>query len=68
LGKRGEDYGIIAEPYFDMDFKEVLYLTDTGRRWDGDRVSVRDKVEKTGVRGQESSARKAGWLDEWMVG
>jgi len=28
------DYGIIAEPYFDVDFNEVLYLTDTGRRWD----------------------------------
>jgi len=41
------DYGIIAEPYFDVDFKEVLYLTDTGRRWDGDRVSVRDKVSST---------------------
>ena len=41
------DYGIIAEPYFDVDFREVLYLTDTGRRWDGDRVSVRDKVSST---------------------
>ncbi|RZB29722.1 MAG: hypothetical protein SRB1_02002 [Desulfobacteraceae bacterium Eth-SRB1] len=38
------DYGIIAEPYFDLDFDEVFYLTDTGRRWDGDSVSVRDKV------------------------
>ncbi len=39
------DYGIIGEPYFDIDFSEVLYLTDTGRRWDGDKVSVRDKIE-----------------------
>ncbi|MEN8225561.1 MAG: hypothetical protein ABFS05_09410 [Bacteroidota bacterium] len=38
--------GIIAEPYFDIDFKKVLYLTDTGRRWDGEKVSVRDKVNK----------------------
>lgn len=38
------DYGIIGEPYFDVDFKEVFYLTDTGRRWDGNKVSVRDKV------------------------
>jgi hypothetical protein len=36
--------GIIGEPYFDVDFNRVLYLTDTGRRWDGWRVSVRDKV------------------------
>ena len=38
------DFGVIGEPYFDVDFRKVLYLTDTGRRWDGERVSVRDKV------------------------
>ena len=37
------DFGIIGEPYFDVNFDEVLYLTDTGRRWDGDSVSIRDK-------------------------
>ena len=38
------DFGIIGEPYFDLDFSRVFYLTDTGRRWDGWKVSVRDKV------------------------
>lgn len=38
------DYGIIGEPYFDVDFSKVMYLTDTGRRWDGGAVSVRDKI------------------------
>ncbi len=38
------DYGIIGEPYFNVDFSEVAYYTDTGRRWDGEAVSVRDKV------------------------
>ena len=38
------DWGIIGEPYFDIDFSDVFYLTDTGRRWDGDKVSIRDKV------------------------
>ncbi len=38
------DYGILGEPYFDLDFKQVFYLTDTGRRWNGSAVSVRDKV------------------------
>jgi hypothetical protein len=42
------DYGIIGEPYFDIDFSEVLYLTDTGRRWDGEKVSIRDKVKGNG--------------------
>ncbi len=38
------NYGIVGEPYFDIDFEKVFYLTDTGRRWDGDKMSVRDKV------------------------
>ena len=37
------NYGIIGEPYFDIDFSKVFYLTDTGRRWDG-KGSVRDRV------------------------
>ncbi len=41
------DYGIIGEPYFDIDFSKVFYLTDTGRRWDGRKVSVRDKVQSS---------------------
>jgi hypothetical protein len=36
--------GLIGEPYFDIDFNKVLYLTDTGRRWNGEKVSIRDKV------------------------
>lgn len=36
--------GIIGEPYFDIDFSDVFYLTDTGRRWDGFKVSLRDKI------------------------
>ena len=36
--------GITAEPYFDVDFNHTFYLTDTGRRWDGYKVSVRDKA------------------------
>lgn len=36
--------GIVGEPYFDVAFSEVFYLTDTGRRWDGYKVSVRDKI------------------------
>ena len=36
--------GIESEPYLDTDFSQVFYLTDTGRRWDGYKVSVRDKI------------------------
>ena len=36
--------GIDNEPYLDTDFSKTFYLTDTGRRWDGYKVSVRDKI------------------------
>lgn len=49
-----KDYDIIGEPYFDIDFSKVLYLTDTGRKWDGDKVSIRDKVDQTELQKQFS--------------
>lgn len=39
-----KDYGILGGPYYDMDFNQLFYLTDTSRRWDGWRTLVRDKV------------------------
>lgn len=42
---------ILGEPYLSTDFSMMFYLTDTGRRWDGFKVSVRDKIE--------------GFQDEW---
>lgn len=44
------DYGLIGEPYFDINFDDVLYLTDTGRRWDGEAYILRDKVMATSTR------------------
>lgn len=38
--------GILAEPYFDIDFNKLYYLTDTGRRWDGHLYNLRDKATK----------------------
>ncbi len=35
---------IIGEPYLDIDFSTLFYLTDTGRCWDGYHFSVRDKI------------------------
>ena len=39
------DFGIIGEPYFDIDYNEVFYITDTGRMWNNETSSVRDRVE-----------------------
>ena len=37
-------FGIKGEPYFDIDFNKVLYLTDSAQRWNGSNISIRDKV------------------------
>jgi len=39
------DYGIIGEPFKDIDYNDVFYLTDTGRGWNKNKYSLRDKVE-----------------------
>jgi hypothetical protein len=41
------DYNVIAEPYFDIDYNEILYLTDSGRSWNKSNVVVRDKVKSS---------------------
>lgn len=43
--------GVTFEPYMDTDFSRTFYLTDTGRRWDGWKVSVRDRIPE--------------WQEEW---
>jgi hypothetical protein len=55
------DFGIIGEPYFDINFSDMLYLTDTGRRWDGRSVNVRDKA--SGI-GRQASGRKEGEMGQ----
>lgn len=35
---------LLGEPYFDIDYNDVFYTTDTGRKWNKSSVSVRDKV------------------------
>jgi len=50
------DLQLIGEPYYDVDFKNVLYLTDTGRCWDGFNYSLRDKVSD-----RQAIWTQAGW-------
>lgn len=38
------ELGIIGEPYFNIDYSKVFYLTDTGRKWNSTDTSIRDKV------------------------
>jgi hypothetical protein len=61
------DYGIIGEPYFDIDFNKVMYLTDTGRRWDGNNVSVRDKVNTSYKQSYHSTDEIIGALNSGQL-
>jgi len=45
------DFNLIGEPYFDIDFTGVFYLTDTGRSWDNRKMNVRDRVTMGPVHG-----------------
>ena len=47
--------GLIGEPQFDVDWREMFYLTDTGRSWNG--VSRRDKVTEF-----KSAWEAKGWV------
>lgn len=48
--------GVICEPYLDIDYSSVLYLTDTGRRWNGSATNIRDKVPDGDVKLTEASS------------
>jgi hypothetical protein len=51
------DDGIVCEPYFDIDVSGVLYLTDTGRKWNGEDSAVRDR----GIMLNGDDDRYEGW-------
>ncbi len=38
-------YGIDIEPYFDIDFQKILYITDASRKWDNESTNLRDRVD-----------------------
>lgn len=66
------EYGIIGEPYFDLDYSKIFYITDTGRKWNNRDASIRDKVEsqfEIEVRSTEHFIEliKAGQMPEKMM-
>jgi hypothetical protein len=39
-----KEYGILGDVYLDIDYSDILYITDTGRNWTSSRANIRDKV------------------------
>lgn len=50
------DYGLIAEPYLNIDYTNKYYFTDTGQAWDNYKFNLRDIVNSQGSLGIESSS------------
>lgn len=49
-------FGVLCEPYFDIDYSRVDYYTDTGRSWDAGSSNRRDRVSD--ISGKNSNKRK----------
>ncbi|MEW5936698.1 MAG: hypothetical protein AB1665_02630 [Candidatus Thermoplasmatota archaeon] len=37
-------YGLLGDPHISPEFNDVVYITDTGRRWSSGETSVRDRL------------------------
>ncbi len=42
-------YDLLGEAYLSLDYTQLVYLTDTGRSWAGNRYNLRDKVDEASV-------------------
>jgi hypothetical protein len=38
-------FDLVGEPYLSLDYRKVLYLTDTGRSWGNKRYNLKDSVD-----------------------
>lgn len=43
-----KDFGINGEPYLSMDYRKVVYLSDTGRTWADKNIRVKDVIRIEG--------------------
>ena len=59
--------GVICEPYFDIDYSNILYLTDTGRRWDGNKFNVRDKALRSSTFHSNALHQTLLPFQDWVV-
>jgi hypothetical protein len=44
-----EKFGLLAEPYLDIDYSNVLYLTDNGSKWNAHESNIRDVVTNSNI-------------------
>ncbi len=44
-----KEFGLLGEVYLDINYENILYLTDNGSRWDGHKSNIRDLVKSSNV-------------------
>ena len=44
------DYGIIGEAYVSVDFKDILYLSDSGGSWDNSKIRIKDTIDQNSLK------------------
>lgn len=42
-----KEFGLLGEVYLDINYENILYLTDNGSRWDGHKSNIRDCVKSS---------------------
>ena len=45
-----QDFGIIGEAYISIDFKKVLYLSDSGGSWNNSKIRIKDTIDQNSLR------------------
>lgn len=46
--------GVLGDTYLDISYKDIAYISDTGRCWSGTKYNIRDHVESSIVVGIET--------------
>lgn len=54
--------GIVGEPYLSDINEQLVYLSDTGRSWDGQRFNIRDKMKQNSIEGLSGTTSLIDWL------
>jgi len=44
------DFGIIGEAYISIDFKKVLYLSDSGGSWNNSKIRIKDTIAQNSLK------------------
>jgi len=59
-----EKYGILGEVYLDIDYRNIVYINDTGRNWLSEKSNLRDRVASSFQVDFENGAALKNYLEQ----